>query len=349
MIKPRIGLDWDDVTAPFNSIAIRMANKKYNLNLTLEDIPNWENVGKASVIKEFYMDPELYRLQKPTEETIHWVRELMRIGDVYFVSGVDTAFMSVRAKQILTAFPELPPSKIILGSAKNLISFDILLDDNIYNFIDNCADYKVVLRKPWNKEMTGMLSARDMEEFYCLVKQILFRQNNLDNQRPYVVTLVGPSGSGKNKLCQALAAADNRFVIPQNYTTNPNNQHTYISEDSWKHMNLFEDTCYGGYRYGTKKDDIQNILCSGKYPVIPLDMCGAITMKKAFPTKIIYISQGKKNLIKNILMKENLSYDEKVLRLISIDAEKKNQDICDVIYENDANKSIEEFINCVIF
>ena len=26
MLRPSIGIDWDDVTAPFNSIAIRMAN-----------------------------------------------------------------------------------------------------------------------------------------------------------------------------------------------------------------------------------------------------------------------------------------------------------------------------------
>lgn len=27
MLRPSIGIDWDDVTAPFNSIAIRMANE----------------------------------------------------------------------------------------------------------------------------------------------------------------------------------------------------------------------------------------------------------------------------------------------------------------------------------
>ena len=55
MIRPKIGLDWDDVTAPFNSIAIDMANKKYNITppLELEDIDSWENTGRASVIKEF--------------------------------------------------------------------------------------------------------------------------------------------------------------------------------------------------------------------------------------------------------------------------------------------------------
>ena len=31
MLRPKIGLDWDDVTAPFNSIAIDMANRKYNI------------------------------------------------------------------------------------------------------------------------------------------------------------------------------------------------------------------------------------------------------------------------------------------------------------------------------
>ena len=30
MLRPSIGIDWDDVTAPFNSIAIRMANEKYH-------------------------------------------------------------------------------------------------------------------------------------------------------------------------------------------------------------------------------------------------------------------------------------------------------------------------------
>ena len=55
MIRPKIGLDWDDVTAPFNSIAIDMANKKYNITppLALDDIDSWENTGRASVIKEF--------------------------------------------------------------------------------------------------------------------------------------------------------------------------------------------------------------------------------------------------------------------------------------------------------
>ena len=56
MLRPKIGLDWDDVLAPFNDIAVAMANEKYNIDppLTLEEVTSWNNTGRAAVIKEFY-------------------------------------------------------------------------------------------------------------------------------------------------------------------------------------------------------------------------------------------------------------------------------------------------------
>lgn len=55
MLRPSIGIDWDDVTAPFNSIAIRMANEKYHPKepYRMEEITSWANEGRTSVIKEF--------------------------------------------------------------------------------------------------------------------------------------------------------------------------------------------------------------------------------------------------------------------------------------------------------
>lgn len=38
MLRPSIGIDWDDVTAPFNSIAIRMANE----NITRRNLTAWK-------------------------------------------------------------------------------------------------------------------------------------------------------------------------------------------------------------------------------------------------------------------------------------------------------------------
>ena len=47
MLRPSIGIDWDDVTAPFNSIAIRMANEKYHPKepYRMEEITSWDNEG----------------------------------------------------------------------------------------------------------------------------------------------------------------------------------------------------------------------------------------------------------------------------------------------------------------
>ena len=65
MVRLKIGLDWDDTFAPFNSVACKKATEKYNIapELSINDIESWANTGRASVIKEFYMDPELYKEQ----------------------------------------------------------------------------------------------------------------------------------------------------------------------------------------------------------------------------------------------------------------------------------------------
>ena len=198
MIRPKIGLDWDDVTAPFNDIAIEMANARYNIipPLTLEDIDSWENKGRASVIKEFYNEEELYKRQKVSEETRNQVLKLMEIADVYFVTAAYPQFMGIRAKQILEAFPDFPPENIILGNAKNLVQLDIVLDDAIHNVLESPAAYPVLMRKPWNWKMTGMLSVNNMTEFVLLIEQRisapLDQENNI--RIPSVIALVGTSG-----------------------------------------------------------------------------------------------------------------------------------------------------------
>ena len=211
MLRPSIGIDWDDVTAPFNSIAIRMANEKYHPEepYRLEEITSWANEGRTSVIKEFYNDPELYSRQIPTEETKRGIRRLMQIADVFFITAVSPRFMGVRAEQIMTQFPEFPPENIILGSAKDRVHFDIVLDDAIHNILESKAEYPVLMRKPWNARMTGLLSVNTMSEFVSLVKQIMKASTSKTEKiiAPAVLALVGPSGSGKREITEALCGS----------------------------------------------------------------------------------------------------------------------------------------------
>ena len=56
-------------------------------------------------------------------------------------------------------------------------------------------------------------------------------------------------------------------------------------------------------------------------------------MKRQFPTAIIYISKEKEYLIKDII-EEEYTVEEKTLRILSIDAEKRNREICDFVIDN---------------
>jgi guanylate kinase len=268
----------------------------------------------------------------------------MEIADVYFITAAYPQFMGIRARQILEAFPEFPPENIILGNAKNLVQFDIILDDAIHNVLETPATYPVLMRKPWNWKMTGLLSVNHMTEFVSLVKQII-RSSQSKNTKlagPSVLALVGPSGSGKSQITGDLCR-DARFVSPKTYCTKHSDKHHYLTEEEFESQHFFERTMYAGIKYGTKKEDIQSVLDDGRYAVMPLDMCGAIAMKRHFPTAIIYVARDKEYLIRDII-EENFPVEEKTLRILSIDAEKRNREICDYVVDNTDDHGAEKIL-----
>lgn len=350
MLRPKIGLDWDDVTAPFNSIAIQMANEKYEFDppLSIDEIDSWENTGRTSVIKEFYQEEELYYRQHVPEKNKKAIRKLMEIADVYFITAVYPDFMGIRAKQIIKEFPELPQENIILGSAKNLVQFDIVLDDAIHNILETPATYPVMMRKPWNWKMTGLLTVNNLTEFVSLVKQIIRSSQAKASTivAPCVLALVGASGSGKTQIAEQLCE-DAHFESPMTYCTKKSNKHIYLTPEEFAQEDFFEQTQYAGVKYGNKKEEIEAVLAKEKCAVMALDMCGAVAMKRHFPTAIIFIDKDKEELIYNIVQ-DDFTPEEKTLRILSIDAEKRNRSICDYVIDNKNNDAAEKIKSMIL-
>jgi guanylate kinase len=117
----------------------------------------------------------------------------------------------------------------------------------------------------------------------------------------------------------------------------------YITLDAFRKMyengELFESTMYAGHNYGSRKGDIEDILAQGKHVLTVMDICGAMSLKTHFPNvTTVYVKRDKRELLKEILQKD-LSTDETISRLLALDYEMRNADICDYTVSMDAGST----------
>ncbi len=100
---------------------------------------------------------------------------------------------------------------------------------------------------------------------------------------------------------------------------------------------------YAGYAYGTKWEDITALMQQRKYIVMPIDLSGAIAMKRHYPTVIIFCKCSRERMIESILEKE-MTNREKTLRLISLENELKNAALCDYIVNTGREDAVEKIL-----
>ena len=340
-------LDIDDLLMECVPYAIRLANEKYKFDppLTIYEVDRWGKLGtRADVIFEFFQDPDFYRNQPVIAGAKEFVRKLSAMTEVFVSTSVYPEFMGLRIQRLKDEFPEIPTDHIYMGSRKDKIDVDILFDDGMHNVVSSNAAYPILMRRPWNKDATGMLAVNTYDEFLKMVEVIADSYNPKPEkctlEQPGVVVLVGPSGSGKNEIAKRIMRKKPKlFEKLISYTTDASvglqggEWYRYISVDSFRQMceqgEIFESTTYAGHSYGSCKKDVTDILERGKHVLTVMDICGAMALKTHFPNVItIYIKRDKKTLL-TALLNKNLSTEEKVSRLLALDSETKNAQICD--------------------
>lgn len=341
----RVGLDVDDTVYECNSYALSIINGRYpdEEPVKLEDITGWGRYGRhADERIALYSDPEFVKNQPITKGAQKFVKELSQIADVFFVSAVPPNCMSARAERLIADFPEIPQENIILGTRKDIIVLDIMLDDGAHNISSSRAAYPVLFRKPWNTNLSGILSVNSYDDFLHLCEMACnsFAEKLPDLSKGGVVCLVGPSGSLKNEIAKALTEVDG-FEKPLTSTTRQrrcgedDTAYRFISEKDFtaemKAGRYVETTVYSGYHYGTSDSDIAPIVNAGGVAVIPIDICGALTLKNLYRSRamLIFINRNKTLAIKDIINRET-DVEDKTRRIMSIDFEYRNSEICDV-------------------
>ncbi len=341
-------LDVDDVLLECVPYAIKLANEKYNFDppLTIYEVDRWGKLGtRADVIFEFFTE-EFFRTQPVIAGAKEFVRKLSQMTEVFVCTSVYPQFMSIRAEVIMREFPEIPPENIYMGSRKDKLNVDILFDDGMHNVLNSNAAYPILMRRPWNQSATGMLAVNNYDEFIKLVEVITtsYSATKDDYKNPSIVALVGPSGSGKTKIAAKLLEKRDDFEKLLSYTTiDPTAQseddwYNYVDKNEFFNMvesgELFESTMYAGHGFGSKKSDVDDILHNGRRVLAIMDICGAMSLKTHYKDVVtVYVKRDKRELLSSILEK-NSTNEDKVNRIISIDDERRNEEICDYVVEN---------------
>lgn len=167
------GIDWDDVIAPLNPVAIQIYNQTAENPITEDVLTHWNSGG--NILGNIYQSMELYEKQTPIPAAVDMIHELEQIGKVYIATHPLAHVETFRKQQILNAFPEIPEDQIIIGSGKEKLPFTFLLDDNLRTIQLSKADFPVLLDQPWNQESKNskyqkVFRIYELPEFLTFVK-----------------------------------------------------------------------------------------------------------------------------------------------------------------------------------
>lgn len=340
--KIDIGFDCDDVLFSCSDFAVEKVNKDYNLELDPNKINKWGyKYGDYKKMYQYFSNEDFVRNQPVLDGAVEFLKKLSKVPNVkiYFVTAVPASMMSIRAESLKKYFPFIDEKNFILTSSKNITQFDVFVDDNPNNILNNKSEFRIVKRQKWNEHITGMLSFNTFDDLWEIINRILIKKGVKNNKESYktpkITALVGPSGGNKHQIAELLKKAG--MKMPTSYTTdNTKNSENAkkISENKFDEMLNSGELCfpayYGKNKYAFSSKELEELINGDDYLITIVDINSAYSFKTKYETQIVYKEGEKETLIDDILKRE-CSDEEKVNRIIALETEKENAKLCDYI------------------
>lgn len=341
----KVILDYDDVMNYCNKWAVEKLNHEKGTNLSYHDINGWGILHSPLDERlKYFSDPTFIRDIPIRPDARMMVDELIARGcDVYIATSVEHQCVGARVDNILSNFPNIKAENIIICSCKDRLNGDVILDDGTHNLIGSNVTYPVLFRQPWNMSLSGIPAVSTEEEFLTLIDVLMYGTSEFLDAGPKVVSIIGPSGSGKTTLVNKLLK-DNNYERVISHTTREKRtpdetDYHFIDKDQFLKMKesgeFMETSSYMGEYYGTRIEDIEDILARGHNALVTVDINGALAMKSRFKDRscAFFLNRKKEECVKSIL-ERGLSIDETTKRICTIDAEFGNYRYCDYVLEN---------------
>jgi len=116
--------------------------------------------------------------------------------------------------------------------------------------------------------------------------------------KPFPVILSSPSGGGKTTIKKEIISKSDLFDFSITCTTRPKRKeeidgkdYYFVSDKDFERMikndELIEWAYVHNHRYGTPKSSVMKIVYSGKFPIMTIDVVGAMNVKKIMPNSVL--------------------------------------------------------------
>lgn len=177
------------------------------------------------------------------------------------------------------------------------------------------------------------------------------------NNKGLLIVVSGPSGAGKDTICQKLIKENSNIWMSVSMTTRKPRplekdgvDYFFVSSEEFENKindNTFlEYASYNDNYYGTPKDKVEEKLNEGKDVILVIDINGAINIKKIIPSALfIFIMPPDIETLKNRLIgRKTESKDKVVQRFITAYNEVNNYKKYNYVVVND---KVEDAVNKV--
>lgn len=177
------------------------------------------------------------------------------------------------------------------------------------------------------------------------------------NNKGLLIVVSGPSGAGKDTICQKLIKENSNIWMSVSMTTRKPRplekdgvDYFFASSEEFENKindNTFlEYASYNDNYYGTPKDKVEEKLNEGKDVILVIDINGAINIKKIIPSALfIFIMPPDMETLKNRLIgRKTESKDKVVERFITAYNEVNNYKKYNYVVVND---KVEDAVNKV--